>query len=246
MKWDDAVVERLHGSAYTIKNVMGHMRKSKYLTFAWEEMADLEIARQLAFESPKLRIVARMAAEVAVLLDEKMLVWAQYPIKVLFITKFLQAMNINAVAYQARMSATERTKVIDDFNSPDTRARVMVLTNGIGGFGLNLQKCAHFMLIVTEPLSIPRYLQMAFRIRRPGQPYQQNVVHVCGDDTYDSEFREKNVAKAIPHFAAIAIPTAQVKWKSNGVSQKQLIKNLPNQYTGYKTSGDCNGIEESS
>lgn len=104
--WSDAVVQRFHDEAYTLIHLVEYMHEQEaqeVIGFEWTGLTDYEIANQLAIDSPKLRVLARMTGNVTIVLDEKMLVWAEYLIEILLITKFLKALDIPTIAYHAQL-----------------------------------------------------------------------------------------------------------------------------------------------
>lgn len=108
----------------------------------------------------------------------------------------------------------------------------MVLPYEIAEFGLNLHHSCHFALMMIEALSIWRAMQAAFRIRRKGQPYQQNIVHLNMEETYDRTYRKANVRKAFPQFAAM------LGLKGDKEADLRYLRQVIDMYMGYANVGD--------
>lgn len=124
VKWSDATIKGFHSDVdKELSDFLGHIEdQGGDVGFEWEGKNEFEIADQLAHDSPKLRMLARMVGEVGVLLDQKMLAWVQYPVEVVLVTKFLMAIGIDTLAYHAQLSVPERDEVIRAFNNKGSKA----------------------------------------------------------------------------------------------------------------------------
>lgn len=125
--------------------------------------------------SPALRLIFEQILDVKVLepLDkktlghhQKLLIGENHPINALLIEMVLRDALIDARVLYSKMTHTERSKLVQEFNDPKSTFKVMIMTYDVGGVGLNLHHACNRVVLASLGRSRAQEAQLAGRCLR--------------------------------------------------------------------------------
>lgn len=106
--------------------------------------------------------------------DDKIVIVSQWPNLLKNLKPHFSHLNIGIVTLDGTVPVPLRSKIINDFNRPDSDIRIMLLSLNVGGVGLNL--IGGNRLVIFEPHWNPQLESQACdRVYRVGQ---RKEVHI--------------------------------------------------------------------
>ena len=148
----------------------------------------------LVSSSPKLRYICRLLhatlfAEEGV--EHKTLIFTQWPLEQWYLGAFLELLGLDYWELRSGMGNTEKTGIMERFNTPEDTAKVMITSFKATAVGVNLQHACHRIIMMSFPENIPTALQSISRVHRLGQLVVQLIWILSLVDSYDIYLQHK-------------------------------------------------------
>jgi SNF2 family DNA or RNA helicase len=148
-------------------------------------------------ESPKIKTVMDMVAQLVVLEEKKLLIFCTIPAQQALVFAMLQAANVSCAVYHGALSSMEKGVLQKQFNK-SRQPMVMIGTFQTMSHGLNLQHQCHHEILLDPPPSLAWFDQTAARIHRLGQDETCFVVMLSAEGTFNDRIMMNNIRKAVP------------------------------------------------
>ena len=153
--------------------------------------------------APKLRPLMRNIGETTCPNKQKAIIWTLFPATQLQMIGALQLAGISVGYIHSEMTMEERDQVRDAFNNDPDSCMVLILTYGLGMFGLNLQKCSPVVELYDPALSEAEREQAIGRAHRFANfaPFCK-VGEYFVPRTFCDRLLTLNIRKALPNMFA--------------------------------------------
>lgn len=133
-----------------------------------KEMQQVEL---ILSEAPKLKNLLALVSDDAVLGQQNVIIWTQYPAQQILIKAILDVFNLRATALTSDLKESDRQDLIVDFCHTPNQGKIFILTYDLSSCGLNLQSASHICYHLDIPYSQAVRDQADGRQRRTGQLY---------------------------------------------------------------------------
>jgi hypothetical protein len=137
----------------------------------------------LVGSSPKLQWLCKYIKEVVLDLDEKVVIYADWPLTVFLVELIIVTMGIKGGSIRAGLKRAARLQNEYDYNH-DPEFKVLICSSRSAAESLNLQRGGHRM-VVMDVVSANTLIQIIGRLCRIGQKHVQDISVLTVDETYD-------------------------------------------------------------
>ncbi|KAK0104190.1 hypothetical protein ONS96_005282 [Cadophora gregata f. sp. sojae] len=149
------------------------------------------LLKAVAIQSPKLRYLSYLVAQVVIILKTKAVIWQEYPWVQLLVEKYFEYSGIAVGSLHSAQNTKTRRAIQSEFNFTD-KPSLLVCNYRCSSVAINLQFNCHINILVEPAVSIQQQLQAIFRIRRLGQTKEQQTIILWQDGTYnDHQFAKQ-------------------------------------------------------
>jgi len=113
--------------------------------------------------------------------------------------------NLNNLGFKynsinSKMGQEERTRLLEDFNNPDSDTMILLMTSALGAVSVNLQT-ARRVICMEIPISFYILCQILGRVNRIGQTQEQYLELLFCYSTFDQYAMNRMFKKMIPTLA---------------------------------------------
>ncbi|KAM0132308.1 hypothetical protein ACHAO1_006830 [Botrytis cinerea] len=167
-----------------------------------KESSDVELFNVICEESPILRRIAFLVANVVFVTKKNIIVWTDFPIPQFFIGMCLKATGCPCESYHSGLSEVERQELLARFNSGKEDPFVMIMSTKLSAYGLNIQHNCSDEIMSGTSFSDPQEGQALARIYRIGQTRTSRAYKLVVQNTFIQVRMNKRYHKAVPDLIA--------------------------------------------
>ncbi|KAK8906255.1 hypothetical protein QC760_004850 [Botrytis cinerea] len=167
-----------------------------------KESSDVELFNVICEESPILRRIAFLVANVVFVTKKNIIVWTDFPIPQFFIGMCLKATGCPCESYNSGLSEVERQELLARFNSGKEDPFVMIMSTKLSAYGLNIQHNCSDEIMSGTSFSDPQEGQELARIYRIGQTRISRAYKLVVQNTFMQVRMNKRYHKVVPDLIA--------------------------------------------
>jgi hypothetical protein len=117
----------------------------------------------------QIRAILALVAEVTIKNKQKQVIWLKFPAQQLLLWDILRKTGVDVGIHSSDVPQRERNELLDNFNQYHDHPMVLLCSENMTGFGLNLQKKCHNNVLGDCPISRQTRDSLDGRLRRVGQ-----------------------------------------------------------------------------
>jgi SNF2 family DNA or RNA helicase len=134
-----------------------------------ERLKSRKLAELFMSFSPKLQAAISLICDYALVRNEKLIVWFQYPIIQELVEEILDLLGVATMSMYASSTTAQRQTIQRNLNNPKHRGRVFLCGMRTGGVGWNFQKGCRVCIVFDCTISLDQECQVRGRVYRIGQ-----------------------------------------------------------------------------
>ena len=206
-----------------MQNLILQLRKASIHPYMFPEYdtEENELGEHLITNSGKFVVLDKMIAKFALKEKQKILIFSQFTTALDIVEDYLNYKRIEFYRLDGQTPVQHRNTYMTNFNKPENKVMVFILSTRTGGLGVNLT-AANIVIILDSDWNPQMDMQAMDRAHRMGQTREVYVYRLITKDSIEEKILERQTVKLKYDFLLLEKARKKEKLKEVGFALNRL------------------------